>query len=113
MDDTAERICLPRLPAFKESTFCVDQADTDTVEYIRADLHQKALDRIEELETNVEWLREALRPFVVYVHDDLREGNMAYELRPTIINNNNLIVAGDFRNAKRAFAQTSAQEGEE
>ena len=53
MDDTAERICLPRLPAFKESTFCVDQADTDTVEYIRADLHQQALDRIEALEAEV------------------------------------------------------------
>lgn len=58
MDDTAERIWLPRLPAFKENTFCVDQADTDTAEYVRADLHQKALDRIEALEA--ERLREEL-----------------------------------------------------
>ena len=60
MDDTAERICLPRLPAFKENTLCADQADTDTVEYVRADLHQKALDRIEELEAENARLRSAM-----------------------------------------------------
>lgn len=60
MDDTAKRIWLPRLPAFKENTFCVDQADTDTVEYVRADLHQKALDHIEALEDEVERLREII-----------------------------------------------------
>ena len=60
MDDTAARIYLPRLPAFKENTFCADQADTDTTEYVRADLHQQALDRIEELEAKERRLRAAL-----------------------------------------------------
>ena len=100
MDDTAERIYLPRLPAFKESTFCVDQADTDTVEYIRADLHQKALDRIEALEAENARLKDA---FQLYVDANER----VLELESKLVRYNE--VVGDKINLRAEIAELKAE----
>lgn len=58
MSEAPDRIWLQWGGPYGDNTFCEDQINSDDVEYIRADLHQKALDRIEELEAEVGSLKK-------------------------------------------------------
>ena len=77
--------------------------DNGGTEYIRADLHAA-------LEAENAALREALRPFVDYVHDEYRVSG-EYMLVPATLNGGGWFGAEDFRRAFAAFNRSKSDEG--
>lgn len=73
MSDAPNRIWLQWDAPYGENTFCEDQINADDVEYIRADLHQQALDRIEALEAENKRLLEAECPKCRRREEEARE----------------------------------------
>lgn len=61
------------------------------------------VEQIEDQAANIELLREALRPFVEYVHDDLRKGDHRYKFVRTVEMGGGWIASEDFRRASAAI----------
>ena len=82
------------------------------MERLRADNHQGAQDYCDLMEQRdrqhvlIEKLKNALRPFVEYVHDDLRRGKATYELVAVDRHGGGLIGAEDLRRARVALKET-------
>ena len=77
------------------------------------DVFEKAYDMLEKRDATIrqqaaeiERLREALRPFVEYVPDDMREGKGVYRLEPCDGVGGGWFHAGDFRRARKALEDT-------
>jgi len=62
--------------------------------------------RAEAAEAERDRLRKALRPFVEYVHDDLRAGSGTYTFVPAYSTGGGWIGAEDLRRARAALADT-------
>lgn len=79
---------------------------------LRADMDQGAkdycdlMDQRDVFHVRVKALEDALRPFVVYVHDDLRKGKTTYELVAVDRHGGGLIGAEDLRRARAALQPT-------
>ena len=58
-------------------------------------------------EAEVKRMREAIRPFVEYVHDDTRKGDHRYKLVRTVELGGGWIAAEDLRRARAALKETS------
>lgn len=84
---------------------------TDENERMRADRDQGARDYCDLMEhrdrqhVQIAKLEAALRPFVKYVHDDLRRGSATYELVAVDRHGGGLIGAEDLRRARAALAE--------
>lgn len=80
-------------------------------ERMRADLDQGAKDYCDLMEhrgrqhVQIAKLEAALRPFVKYVHDDLRRGSATYELVAVDRHGGGLIGAEDLRRARAALPE--------
>lgn len=83
----------------------------DEIERLRADRDQGAKDYCDLMEqrdrqhVKIAKLKAALRPFVKYVHDDLRRGNATYELVAVDRHGGGLIGAEDLRRARAALSK--------
>lgn len=58
-------------------------------------------------DAEVKRLREAIRPFVEYVHDDTRKGDYRYKFVRTVDLGGGWIAAEDLRRARAALKETS------
>jgi len=65
--------------------------------------NHNSADLLRRLARELDGLTEALRPFVVYVHDDFRRGNGQYVLIARHRASDGWIGAEDLRAAKQAF----------
>ena len=102
----------PDLQAALRQTLVRALAAEAEVERLRADNHQGAQDYCDLMEQRdrqhvlIEKLKNALRPFVEYVHDDLRRGKATYELVAVDRHGGGLIGAEDLRRARVALKET-------
>lgn len=94
-----------------------ERARLDEIDRLRSDLDQVSKDYCDLMEqrdaqhVQIATLRGALRPFVVYVHDDLLRGNATYELVEVDRHGGGLIGSEDLRRARAALAAMDTPKG--